>query len=187
MTLIALMLTASAETGPVFHAYSELLASGCDLSQVQVWSTIEARVLRNTPYAMRGHVFKSPELTALYTADGNWYAPTGPVTLDGDDAACVAKLAAREAELKTLFVAPTAFEKRLTADVQVFDGLHRWSQLTDQMNPYASMTVHQSSDGTWHFTATYPGCVDDAESGLECGGYFIQCPAEGECVVGEAG
>ena len=58
MTLLALTLTAAAGSGSILATYNRLMASGCDLSQVQVWSTIEARILRNTPYAMRGHVFK---------------------------------------------------------------------------------------------------------------------------------
>ena len=188
MTLLALTLTAAAGNGSIPATYNRLMASGCDLSQVQVWSTIEARILRNTPYAMRGHVFKSPELTAVFSADGSWYTPSGSVSLGGEDAACVAKLAAREAELKTVFVAPTAFEKRLTADLQVFEHLHRWSQRADQTNPYTSMRIHQSPDGTWNFSATFPGCIEEPESGLECGGYFIQCPpGDGPCAVGEAG
>ena len=183
MILIALTAAAAAETGPVYDAYSRLMASGCDLSVVQVGTPIEARILRNTPYAMRGHTFRSPELNAVFGADGSWYRPSGStVVLDGPDADCVAKLASREAELRPQFSFPQGLEKRLTADVGVFAALHRWSQL-DQ-SPYETIDTNQLPDGTWNVSALYPGCHPE----MECGGYYIQCPpGEEACIAGEAG
>ncbi|MBN2799724.1 MAG: YARHG domain-containing protein, partial [Deltaproteobacteria bacterium] len=62
---------------------------------------IVARVLRNAPFAQAGRTFSSPELTALYAADGGWYHPAGEGrSLSASDAACVAKLKRHEERLR---------------------------------------------------------------------------------------
>ncbi len=189
--LIALAATAAADTGTVRAAYTNLMRAGCELNDVQVWSPLEARVLRNTPYAVAGYQFSSPELTALYASDGVWYQPTTKdITLSAADAACVAKLKERESELRKDFafaVPSSEAEKRLAADAGVFVAIHGWSQLTDMQNPFGDVTAVRSAEGGWNISWTFAGCVDDPEQGLECGGYYIECPAEGTCTVSTAG
>ncbi|MFT5683310.1 MAG: hypothetical protein ACI8RZ_004241 [Myxococcota bacterium] len=189
--LIALVTTAAADTGTVRAAYANLMRAGCNLDEVQVWTPLEARVLRNTPYAVAGYQFSSPELTALYASDGVWYQPvTKDVTLSAADTACVAKLKAHESELRRDFafaVPPADFEKRLATDAGVFVALHSWSQLTDLRNPYGNVTAVRGAGGEWHISWPWNGCVDDPEQGLECGGYYIECPVEGTCTTTTAG
>src|SRR5690348_12879781 len=80
-------------------AYLEFRDVGCKVENVG--SPIVARTLRNVPYALKGKIFKSPELTALYAADGGWYEPTDPdADVDSADRACVRKLDAREKTLR---------------------------------------------------------------------------------------
>lgn len=90
---------ADLEPSTIKGAYLELRDAGCDVKTVG--SPIVARALRNTPYAMKGKIFKSPELTALYAADGGWYQPTDAAAdVDAADRACVRKLDAQEKALR---------------------------------------------------------------------------------------
>ena len=189
--LIALAATATAGTGTVRAAYTRLMRAGCELDDVQVWSPLEARALRNTPYAVAGYRFSSPELLALYASDGIWFqATTSDVTLSAADAACAEKLQARENELREDFafaVPSRAAEERLAADAGVFVAIHEWSQHTDMHNPFGDVTTVRSAEGGWHVSWTAAGCESDPEEALECGRYTIECPAEGACTIDTAG
>ena len=94
-------------------AYLEFRDEGCDVASVG--SPIVARALRNLPYAMKGKIFKSPELTALYTADGDWYRPTDPdADVDSADRECVRKLDAQEKKLRKRFKVKKSIEEAVT-------------------------------------------------------------------------
>jgi hypothetical protein len=55
----------------LLEEYDRLLAAGCQLEQFDVATVIEARVLRNLPYARAGMWFASADLrTTLYASDG---------------------------------------------------------------------------------------------------------------------
>lgn len=83
--------------------WKALLAAKCDLVALGVHTPIEASVLRNTPYAMQGYTFKTPELDMIFDSDGEWYVAKPNVTLKFTPAesACIKKLKAFEAALKT--------------------------------------------------------------------------------------
>lgn len=101
------------EPSTVQGAYLELRDGGCDVATIG--SPIVARVLRNVPYAMKGKIFKSPELTALYTADGGWYQPTDPdADVDSADRACVRKLDAQEKALRKRVKLKKPIEQAIT-------------------------------------------------------------------------
>lgn len=89
---------------------------GCDLTRAHVRTPIEARALRNLPYAIRGYVFKSPELTALYQADGGWYAPNpaAKMTFSPKEGACIKALKEHEATLRAMMPWPKAWEAKFT-------------------------------------------------------------------------
>jgi hypothetical protein len=83
----------------ILDAYLQLRDDGCDVSRIG--SPVSARALRNVPYAQRGKIFKSPELTWLYEHDGGWYQPSDPdADVRSEDRACVRKLDAQEKKLR---------------------------------------------------------------------------------------
>ena len=79
-----------------------LLAAKCDLEAHGVRTPIEASVLRNTPYAIQGYTFKTPELGMIFDSDGDWYVPKPNVTpkFTPAEGACISKIKAFEAALK---------------------------------------------------------------------------------------
>ncbi|MEZ4471515.1 MAG: YARHG domain-containing protein [bacterium] len=93
----------TSDAGPsVRGEWEALLAGGCDLDAHHVLTTIEAAALRNTPYALKGYVFKTPELARLFGADGGWYKPDPAVTAPAfalPEQACIKKLKDHEAAL----------------------------------------------------------------------------------------
>lgn len=105
-------------TGAIRDLYVALRDRGCDVETID--SPVVTRVLRNTPFALAGRRFQTPELAALYTADG-WYAPTADtVTLGESDAACVAKLKAHEDRLRRSECLEPAAEAALLSAQGVF-------------------------------------------------------------------
>ena len=101
---------------PLLVNWNTIFQQGCDLKAAHVRTPIEARILRNLPYAARGYVFKSPELTALYAADGGWYAPNpaAKMTFTAQEGACIKALKAHEAELRKMMPWPKAWEAKFT-------------------------------------------------------------------------
>jgi hypothetical protein len=117
-SVLLLAAPALANESPLKTDWEALLAGGCDLAAAHVVSDVEARVLRNLPYALKGYVFKSPELAKLYGADGAWYTPDAAAKIDFDPKtmACVEKLKKLEDDLaKSGKALPKAFAARFTA------------------------------------------------------------------------
>ena len=97
--LLALTTTATAGDGDdlstVKDAYLGLRASGCDVTTIG--SPVVARALRNVPYAMAGKIFKTAELTFLFSHDGGWYTPKDAnADVAAEDRACVRALDKQE-------------------------------------------------------------------------------------------
>ena len=88
--------------GEARKAWTALMSVNCDLKQVRVWTPIEARILRNTPFAIQGRVFKTASLSTFFTVDGDWYQPKVDATIALSDAekACVQKLKKHEDALR---------------------------------------------------------------------------------------
>lgn len=98
--LAATATTAAADkVNRVRDAYQFLRDGGCKASEIG--SPIVARVLRNVPYALRGKIFKSPELTYLFEHDGGWYTGTDKsADVAAEDRACVRALDKQEKVLR---------------------------------------------------------------------------------------
>ena len=146
-----LKLADGVEANFVHTTYATLLASGCDVEAFGVRTPLEARVLRNTPYAVRGYQFRSPELGALYARDGSWYHPRpGKVTITGPDASCVKRLKQHEKALRKTSGVNKALEAVMTADRRVYQGL-RFAQRELSKVKHA---MHRDAQGTvwWHLT-----------------------------------
>ncbi len=108
-----------ADPSPVRSDWQALLAADCDTTKQHVVTPVEARVLRNMPYALGGYAFRSEELTALFTADGGWYRPDPKVkklTFTKPEQRCIDKLKALEKKLRAKMPFEKTFERKLTAD-----------------------------------------------------------------------
>lgn len=119
------------KSGPVLEDWNALLTGGCDLEKAHVRTPIEARVLRNTPYAAKGYTFKSAELTALYAADGGWYAPDPKVKapkFTPAEGVCIKKLKGHEKALRKAIAIDKPFETRFTAQHEAVKSLRFASQ-----------------------------------------------------------
>lgn len=105
------------ELGDLRSAYTNIRDGGCDVSKLG--SPLAARVLRNVPYALGGKIFKAPELTRVFTMDGDWYEATTKKdpALSAADRTCIRALTAQEQKLrKKQKKIPAGIEVAVTAD-----------------------------------------------------------------------
>lgn len=176
------------ESGAARTAWKELMAAGCDLDQLRVWSPIEARVLRNTPYALRGYTFSSDELTALFRSDGtDYYVAQGKdVTLPADELACAQTLKAREEALrKTWTDLPSDLEAKMTRSGEVFRFMWSVGSRSAQ-DPWAGRTV-SSDDGVWILNVSSSGCPEGVDDVEDCeSSMWVRCEGDA-CSPGVAG
>ncbi|MEQ1503342.1 MAG: YARHG domain-containing protein [Myxococcota bacterium] len=170
----------AAEPSGPREEWAALVATGCDLAKAEVETPLEARVLRNTPYALAGHRFQSAALTAFFTADGDWYRPRdAEAPLDAAALACVQKIAALEPALQRQAPMSDGLVDRMLRDPRVFRTLRMWSRLPGPT--YAEVHASHDPDGTWTWASGIPGCPGGhAADGTECGGYGVRCGPEGE-------
>ncbi len=171
--------------GAAARAWSKLIESGCDPSagDTHVWTALEARVLRNVPFAMRGYSFSSADLTAFFSADGRaWYeGHSKDVVLPEAAATCVDRLKSHEQGLRAATPLDSALEGRLLQDATAFEALWGWGHASSD-DPHGRTTLVRQADGGVMWMSTYPGCDHE-----DCGGYIITCPASGPCRAMAAG
>jgi len=171
----------SEPTDPIRQRWEALRASGCDLAGV--WTPVEARILRNTPFAIAGLKLADADLASVFTQDGGWYRPnvSDPPKLPPADEVCVGKLAAREAGLRKRWAIPPEMEARMTRDHAIVEVLRGWGR--GPANPYGVVRFLQDPDGAWRVFVTVPGCDPPAE----CPGYTVRCPVSAPCEPSAAG
>ena len=161
--------------------WAALLKSGCDLKAQGVGIPIDARVLRNTPFAMKGRAFASPDLAALFGKDGGWYVadPKANPTFVGAELACIDKLKKHEDALRNQFAIDAAFEARFTATIEAVATLREVSlgfqSTTLKMKAY-------TSDTEQNYIFTEKACKESDE----CSAIGLMCNAD-QCVVIAAG
>jgi hypothetical protein len=103
------------EPSSVRAAYLALRDRGCDVTTIG--SPIVARALRNVPYALRGKIFTSAELTHLFTHDGDWYKATSAgADVDAADRPCVRALDAQEKLLRKRVKLKPSIEQAIIRD-----------------------------------------------------------------------
>ncbi len=105
------------DLGDLRSAYTNIRDGGCDVSKLG--SPLAARVLRNVPYALGGKIFKAPELTRVFTMDGDWYEATTnkDPALSAADRTCIRALTTQEQKLrKKQKKIPAGIELAVTAD-----------------------------------------------------------------------
>ncbi|MCB9766317.1 MAG: YARHG domain-containing protein [Alphaproteobacteria bacterium] len=178
----------STATGPIKQTWEGLLAKDCDLKAVGVWTPVEARILRNTPFAMAGYTFKDISLKFVFQDDGGWYTPTTTEApkLAADVSACVDKLKKHEDTLRRSIALPDELESRMTADHDLFVQLRAWGG-GQGTSPYRDPRTSQNEEGTWNLWLAPADCVDDEDAGVECGAFWVSCPSETPCEHDVAG
>lgn len=174
------------KAGAATRAWTSLLESGCDPKgeHTHVWTPLEARILRNVPYALGGRVFSSPELAAYFkAADGGWYkGHTKEVTLTAEAQACVATLQAHETKLRESWPVPPPMEARILQDPATFEAFWGWGHELAEKH-YDLVLVRPSPDGGLSVQLMAPGC----DPAGDCSAYVIDCDAKNTCVATAAG
>jgi len=188
--------TVAAEpAGSVAAEYDRLRESGCDPAAFAIATSVEARVLRNLPFARAGLRFRAAELAALYRADGDWYAPVlDTVELAADDQACVSRLLAHEQALRRQLPIDPAVEAVLVARPEVFWMLRKNTRYPNRYQ--GAFSGLQSGSWSWGFQDG-AACGGDGspESAGDCAGFAVLCsdtagagaPADIHCEWLEAG
>jgi hypothetical protein len=182
--------TAGAPKSPVLASWEQLMAGGCDLNKAHVSTPLEARVLRNIPFARGGYVFKTLQLTRVFEADGGWYKPVHgkAVTLTSTEQACVDALKARETALHASQPMPDS-----TADWMLW---HTDLYLT--LRSYTGGLKLRSGPKSVEIAS---GCYGDGKAGLrwvwldstcpatqdQCGGVVFECNVDCQCTAGIGG
>ena len=154
--------------GAVKTQWTHLMAGGCDVAKANISTPLEARVLRNTPFAIKGKIFKSAELAELFAADG-WYKPSAKAPkLAAIDKRCVGKLAKWEKRLR----------KKLKIGPKVEAFMTRYRELYLQLRKIPYDASHYTarkgkpSKGVSSWGISYS---KECEESGECGGYSIDC------------
>ncbi len=166
--------------GKVRAAYEALMKAHCDLSKVSVGTPLEARILRNTPYAIAGRFFKSAALRALYANDGTWYRPRrhGAVArLSKADAVCVSRLKRLERKLRKKLPISKSIERVLTWHPIVFLTLRQGSDVARYGGAKGRIqNTRTMRRWTWSFT-DYGACGGDGGPGQrgDCAGFVVTC------------
>lgn len=176
----------TATAGVLRAHWSDVLKGGCNLEKSGVATPIDARVLRNTPFAIKGYAFKSADLSALFGSDGGWYKadPKSAPTFTGAEQACIDKLKKHEDALRKTVTIDAAFEARFTATIDAVKALREVSlgfgRSTLQMKAY-------KSDSEQQYIFTEKGCkTDNEDEGGGCSSLGLVCNAD-QCVVIAAG
>ena len=173
-------LPAAVTKGPARETWEALVASGCDLNAARIFTSVEARVVRNVPFALKGYRFKDVNLRLFFEADGGWYTPQTdePPALSPEESACVERLKTLEAELHKALPFPEEMAARMTRDHALFVVLRMWAQ-SHERSPYGDPRFAQDEEGAWRMWSTYADCTPSEDG--ECGGYSIMCPSETPC------
>jgi hypothetical protein len=175
---------------PVLTTWEQLMAGGCDLAKSHINTPLEARVLRNIPFARGGYAFKTLPLTRMFEGDGGWYkpVPSKTVTLTPIEQACVDSLKSREAALKVAQPMTDA-----TADWMLWH-----TDLYTTLRSYAGNLKLMSAPKAVEVGS---GCFGDGKGGLrwlwldakcpsveaECSGVVFECSQDCQCTAGIGG
>lgn len=190
LVLGAGLVEAADAPGKILHTWETLMAEGCDMEKSHVNTPLEARVLRNIPFAREGYVFKTVQFTRMFEGDGGWYKPVSgkTVTLSKTDQACVDTLKAREATLRTAQPVTEA----------TYDWLLWNTELYLTLRSYRGPLKLQAAPKTVEVGS---GCFGDGKGGLrwiwidrscpstraECSGVLFECDQDCQCNAGIGG
>jgi hypothetical protein len=190
-TLLAAKTASAAGTsGRILASWQTLMAEGCNMQRSHVNTPLEARVLRNVPFAREGYAFKTRTLTQIFQGDGGWYRPIEgkTVTLSATEQACVDTLKARETALRAAQPMSEVADEWLLAHADLY--------LT--LRSYTGPLKLQSAPREVEIGS---GCFADGKGGqrwvwldaacpstrAECSGVLFECNADCACTSGVGG
>ena len=179
----------------VVSVWNELVANGCKVSAAEGVPPTALRLLRNVPFAMRGHPFSSPELRTFFeeqrdACGHHWYRPgSEKVRLPaGPERRCARRLAKAERALRKRYPLPPKMEAFLIENLGT-DLLSLVPVLEGKTGRYGVSSSVERTDAEWRVTLyeVLPGDDetggDDVESAVTA-----DCKADGtDCEVFVAG
>ena len=155
--------------------YRDVLGSGCDPTKLGLDSPVVLRVLRNTPFAVAGRRFDSADLSALYTADGDWYAPSADdISLSKEDTDCVTRLKAHEDRVRSEHCVPANVQTALTTDPEVYawhraGALEPMWELSDSTPRMRDVCKSSTGPGNINLSVAIPASAGFTVSGAAAG------------------
>jgi hypothetical protein len=171
-------------------SWQTLMSEGCDMDKSHVNTPLEARILRNVPFARDGYVFKTTQFTRMFEGDGGWYRPVAgkTVTLSKTELACVETLKARETTLRTAQPMTDATYDWMLWDTDLYITLRSYTGPLKLMSAPKAVEVGS-------------GCFGDGKGGLrwlwldkscpstqaECSGVVFECNQDCQCTSGIGG
>ena len=181
---------AASTNGKLLASWQALMAAGCDTNKAHVNTGLEARILRNVPFAREGYVFKTLQFTRMFEADGGWYKPVPgkTVTLSTTEQACVDTLKAKESALRAAQPMTEATYDWMLWNTDLYLTLRSYTGPLKLMS--GPKTVEVGS-----------GCFGDGKGGLrwlwldsacpsaqaECSGVVFECDQDCQCTSGIGG
>lgn len=155
--------------------FERLLAQGCDPAGFGIATALQARALRNLPYARAGLRFRAAELAALYRQDGDWYRPrTEQVKIEAQELACVQRLQQHERKLRHQLPIEDAVESVLIAQLQVYQWLRDHLRYPNHYR--GAYSAQQPGSWTWGFQdGAQCGGDGNPESAEDCAAYSVIC------------
>ncbi len=161
------------------NEFDKLMAIQCDIKAFAIHTPMEARILRNIPYALSGYKFSSEDLSDLYAQDGDWYKPDTSEMMEPrpEYKGCIEKLQARETQIRKLLKIDPEIEKVLTHDPKIFMSFRSAARPESiYRNTSAGKKTHHSLE--WRFTdRASTSCGGDGSPGQanDCSGGAIMC------------
>jgi hypothetical protein len=194
MLLLSYLATAPANAAPtsgkLLASWQTLMSEGCDMGKSHVNTPLEARVLRNIPFAREGYVFKTVQFTRMFEVDGGWYRPIvgKTVALSKADQACVDTLKARETLLRAAQPMSDATYDWMLWNTDLYLTLRSYAGTLKLMSAPKEVEVGS-------------GCFGDGKGGLrwlwldstcpstraECSGVVFECDQDCQCTSGVGG
>ncbi len=177
----------------VVSVWNELVARGCTVQATKGVPPTALRLLRNVPFAMRGHLFSSPELRKFFqkqrdACGHHWYRPgSKKVELPpGPERRCARRIAKIERSLRKRYPLPAKMETFLIEELGS-DLLSLVPVLEGKKGRYGVTSSIEHSDGEWRVTL-YDVSPGDEETGDVEFSLTVVCKSDGtECEVYPAG
>lgn len=183
---------ASCPQDSLVQAWKDTVEKGCKVKPVEGLLPLVPRLLRNVPFAVRGHPFKSPELRAFFegrkgSCDAAWYAPKAKkVKLPkGPEQACARRLKRLEKKLREAMPVPAALETFVLENA-ASELPSEMSRMRGEADPGNSASLERTDSG-WGVTFYSQGPVEDGEPPYESS-LTVRCDSKGKnCEVLFAG
>ncbi|MBI2336115.1 MAG: YARHG domain-containing protein [Deltaproteobacteria bacterium] len=165
------------KTGAVLAEFEKLMAMQCNVTQFGISTPLEARILKNIPYAIVGRPFTSPELTELFNKDDGWYKPgsSSDVKIKPEHEACITRLQKREDQLRRSVKMDAEVERVFIRDPKIFLGLRAYPKATYKTT---NTTFEKGKHWQWSAIDISPGsCGGDGSPNQrgDCAGIMISC------------